>query len=476
MRNKTNSNSTFRALTLLILMVVLSACQPQKSLLESIQRQGELVVATRVGPTTYYQELDQYTGFEYELSKQFADYLGVRLKVVTYKDLGELLSALKNGDVHFAAAGLTITKERAQEFRFTSPYQQVSQKVIYQKGTPKPSNVQELSQGSLVVIANSSHSEHLQRLNDNHNKITWSEKSNSTMLSMLNLVNGGQAAYTIVDSNVFDLHRDIFPELKSAFNIKDWEPLAWAFPPTADTTLYTAAENFFNKINEDGSLEEQKERFYGHRDFDYVGARTFIAHIDSRLSRYEEDFKNVANELDIDWRLLAAVGYQESLWNPNAISPTGVRGLMMLTQRTAKEMGISNRRDPKQSIDGGANYLKKLYNRLPKDISEPHRTWFALAAYNTGYGHVQDARILTKQQGKDHNNWFEVKTHLLLLKKREYYQHARHGYARGAGQSILYVKNIRRYYDSLVWATEKSTDHYVPVPQTSLAMLTPIAQ
>jgi len=148
----------------------------------------------------------------------------------------------------------------------------------------------------------------------------------------------------------------------------------------------------------------------------------------------------------------------------------------MLTQRTAKEMGVRNRRDPIQSINGGANYFKKLYNRLSKDISEPHRTWFALASYNTGYGHVQDARILTKQLGKNPNNWFDVKSHLLLLKKRKYYQHARHGYARGAGQSILYVKNIRRYYDALVWATQKSADHYVPVPQTSLAMLTPIAQ
>ncbi|PCJ45498.1 MAG: membrane-bound lytic murein transglycosylase MltF [Moraxellaceae bacterium] len=467
--------SIIQGLSILVLLLVLTACKPEKTLLETIQHQGELVVATRVGPTTYYQAFDQFTGFEYELAKQFADYLGVRLKIITYKDLGELLQALKNSDVHFAAAGLTITKERAQEFRFTSPYQQVSQQVIYQKNSLKPTNVQDLNDGPLVVMANSNHSEHLQRLKDNHNEINWTEKSNSTMLSMLNIVNDGQAAYTIVDSNIFDLHRSIFPELRSAFNIKDWEPLAWAFPPTPDTSLYATAENFFNKINHDGSLKAKKERFYGHRNFDYVGARTFIAHMDSRLPRYEEDFKSAAMELDIDWRLLAAVGYQESLWNPNAISPTGVRGLMMLTLQTAKEVGVTNRRDPKQSIAGGAFYLKKLLKRLPKNIQEPHRTWFALAAYNTGYGHIQDARILTKNKGEDPDNWFEVKPNLLLLKKRKYYQNTRHGYARGAGQSVLYVKNIRRYYNSLVWATEKTADYYVPVPQTTLAMLTPIA-
>ncbi|OUS25307.1 lytic transglycosylase F [Gammaproteobacteria bacterium 45_16_T64] len=469
-------HSIAQVLIAITLLFSLTACQPERSLLETIQRHGELVVATRVGPTTYYQELDQFTGFEYELSKQFADYLGVRLKIITYKDLGQLLKALEDGEVHLAAAGLTITRERAQEFRFTSPYQQISQKVIYQKGSPRPNDVKDLNDGALVVMANSSHSENLQRLKSNHSPIAWTEKTNSTMLSMLNLVNDGQATYTIVDSNVFDLHRSIFPELKAAFNIKDWEPIAWAFPPTSDTSLYSAAENFFNKINEDGSLEEQKERFYGHRSFDYVGARTFVAHMDSRLPRYEEDFKTIANEIDVDWRLLAALGYQESLWNPNAISPTGVRGLMMLTQRTAKEMGVRNRRDPKQSIIGGAGYFKKLYKRLPDSIAEPHRTWFALASYNTGFGHVQDARILTRQNNADPDNWFEVKPNLLLLKKRKYYKHAKHGYARGAGQSILYVKNIRRYYDSLVWATEKSADHYTPVPQSSLAMLTPLAQ
>ena len=310
-------SSYVQKFALLVFLLGISACQQEVSLLESIKQRGELIVATQVGPTTYYAELDQYTGFEFELSKQFANYLGVQLKIITYKDLGELLNAVKLGQVHFAAAGLTITKERASDFRFTSPYQQVSQKVIYQKGTRKPNTIQDLAGEPLIVMANSSHSEHLRRLKDNHNHIEWKEKHNSSMLSMLNMVNDQQATFTVVDSNTFDLYRPIFPELKAAFNIKDWEPTAWAFPPTPDKSLYAAAERFFTKIKEDGSLEEQKVRFYGHRDFDYVGARTFIRHMDSRLPQYEEDFKTIANAIDVDWRLLAAIGYQESLWNPN---------------------------------------------------------------------------------------------------------------------------------------------------------------
>lgn len=457
----------YGALTVLLLV---PACQPELPLLERIKQSGELVVATQLGPTTYYKELDQETGFEYELAKKFADHLNVTLRLVTFNDLGSLLAAVENGQVHVAAAGLTVTKDRSYRFRFTSPYQQVSQNLVYRSGSPRPDSVAELADSDLVVIANSSHSENLKHLKSEYPSLAWTEKKHTSMLELLNQINQAESGYTIVDSNVFALHRDIFPELRVAFDIKDAEPLAWALNQQEDASLYMAAELFFNQINEDGTLEEMRERFYGHREFDYVGARTFIAHMDYRLPKYEDHFKQAASELGLDWRLLAAIGYQESLWNPNAISPTGVRGLMMLTLRTAREMGVLNRRNPVQSISGGSRYFKKLYERLPDDIVEPHRTWFALAAYNTGYGHVMDARRLTAMDEADNNDWFEVRQRLPLLKQRKYYSKVRHGYARGGAQSVHYVKNIRRYYEALVWATEPEQQEYVPAPQNVVAM------
>lgn len=458
------------AYALLTGLLLAPACQPDPPLLEKIKKTGELIVATQTGPTTYYQQLDQDTGFEFELARKFADHLNLNLKLVEFDDLGSLLEAVERGQVHLAAAGLTVTPERSQRFRFTSPYQQTSQNLVYRSGSGKPESLDDIEAGELVVIANSSHSENLQQLQQAHPDLTWTEKRNTSMLDLLSRVNQEQARYTVVDSNVFDLHRDIFPELRVAFSVKEAEPLAWALNQTADSSLYMAAELFFNQINADGTLEDLRERFYGHREFDYVGARTFIAHMDYRLPKYEEHFKRMAKELGMDWRLLAAIGYQESLWNPNAISPTGVRGLMMLTLRTAREMGVLNRRNPEQSIEGGARYFKKLYERLPESIVEPHRTWFALAAYNTGYGHVMDARRLTAMDGDNKNDWFEVKERLPLLKKREYYSKVRHGYARGGAQSVYYVKNIRRYYDALVWATEREQEQYIPAPQNVVAM------
>jgi len=461
-----------RAILWLCCTLFLSACQDSQplSLLEKIQHSGELVVATQTGPTTFYKSLDQFTGFEYELAQQFADFLGVKLRLVTFSNVGELLSAVESEKVHFAAAGITITPERAQNFRFSTSYQEASQTLVYKKKNGHPKNLDGLKGGKLIVLANSSHAESLARLKENHQNIQWEELEDGTVLDMLNMINDGKAQYTVLDSNLFDIHRDLFPELRSAFNVKDWEPLAWAFPPTQDMSLYLTAEQFFNKVEADGALEEQLERFYGHRSFDYVGARTFIKHRDTRLPSYEKDFKDAAKDLNVDWRLLAAIGYQESLWNPNAISPTGVRGLMMLTHKTAGEMGVKNRRDAQESISGGSHYFKKLYKRLPASIQEPHRTWFALAAYNTGYGHLQDARHLAKLQTLDPDNWFDVKKMLPLLKKPEYYTKTKYGYARGGAQSVVYVENIRRYYDTLVWANERDLiDSGLP-SQHALAM------
>lgn len=457
------------------LLAWIAGCEPELSQLDRVRQSGEIIIATRVSPTTYYTELDQPSGFEYELAQRFADYLGVRLRMIPYSDLPTLLAAVQRGDAQLAAAGLTITDERSHTFLFTAPYQQIHQQVIYKLGNGRPERVDDLVGRTLVTLAKSSHSELLsainqQRLRQELPTLTWEEHSDSSPRDLLTLVENGLADYALVDSNLFSLHRDIFPELRVAFDIAEGEPLAWALARSGDDSLFFAAEYFFKRMQEDGSLEALQERFYGHRQFDYVGARTFMRHMESRLPKYEKWFRESANNHDLDWRLMAAIGYQESLWNPNAISPTGVRGIMMLTRRTAKEVGVSNRNNAEQSIRGGAYYFRKMYDRLPDSIVEPHRSWFALAAYNAGYGHIMDARRLTEQKGADPNDWFAVREHLPLLRQPEYYRHARYGYARGALQALHYVRNVRKYYEAMVWATDSPHIQQPHTPVDSLVM------
>ena len=451
-------------------LILAPACQPAPPLLDQVKQQGELVVATQVGPTTYFHELDQATGFEYELARAFANYLHVKLRIVTYTDLGKLLHDVQTGKVQMAAAGLTVTPERSHLFRFSSPYQQITQELVYKSGSQKPADLDDLNNLRLVVLANSSHAENLKRLQRNHPDLHWREERDATALDLLQQVNQGKADVAVVDSDVFNSYRNLFPELRKAFDISGPEPLAWAFSASQDASLFTMAELFLSQETETGDLEDLQERFFGHREFDYVGARTFLDHLDSRLSQYESYFKEAGREVGMDWRLLAAIGYQESLWNPNAISPTGVRGLMMLTRRTANEMGVSNRRNAEQSILAGARYFRKLYDRLPDDIKEPQRTWFALAAYNVGFGHLMDARRLTLQAGEDPDKWSDVRLRLPQLQQEAFFSRTRHGYARSGAQSVVYVHNIRRYYDDLVWATKRDDRRYVPVPQSLVAL------
>ena len=171
--------------------------------------------------------------------------------------------------------------------------------------------------------------------------------------------------------------------------------------------------------------------------------------IKKRLPKYKETFVKASKETNIPWELLAAVGYQESYWNPNAKSPTGVRGLMMLTRRTAKEMGVKDRTDPTQSIMGGARYLKKLLKRLPDYLDESDRIWFALASYNVGYYHLRDALALAIWQNKNPTKWYDVSQVLPLLSHKKHYKRLPYGHARGL-EPVIYVKRIKDFYDILL--------------------------
>jgi membrane-bound lytic murein transglycosylase F len=259
--------------------------------------------------------------------------------------------------------------------------------------------------------------------------------------------------YTIADSNELGINQRFYPELRVAMDISEPQPLAWAFPIYEDTSLYDEAVDFFEEITESGKLRQLIDRHYGHVErLDYVGTRRYMRHIEERLPEFRPLFQAAAEATDQDWRLLAAMGYQESHWDPGARSPTGVRGIMMLTLNTMRQLGLDNRLDPEQSIMGGARYIRQIKDRLPERINEPDRTWLALAAYNVGMGHLEDARILTARNGGNPDKWVSVKRYLPLLSQKKWYEKTRYGFARGH-EPVQYVENIRSYFDILVWQT-----------------------
>jgi membrane-bound lytic murein transglycosylase F len=418
--------------------------------LEKILLKGELVVLTRNNPTTYYEGPDGPAGLEYDLAKLLADELGVKLRMVVAQNLSQVLAGVENGVAHFAAAGLTITADRKEFFRFGPAYQQISEQLVYNLNNPRPRSLDDLN-GTFEVVAYSSHNETLVRLKKQHPTLNWKENDELESEDLLQLVADEVLDYTVVDSNEFMLNQRFMLNLRVAFDIGEPEQLGWLFPRSEDSSLYDRVTEFFKKIRASGELTRLIERTYGHtKDFDYVGTLIFRRHVAQRLPAYQDFFENAARENTLDWRLLAAMGYQESHWDPKAVSATGVRGIMMLTQRTAADLGVKNRLKPESSIMGGAAYFASILQRIPADIGEPDRTWMALAAYNIGYGHLEDARVITEQRGKDPHRWFDVKQSLPLLAKRKWYKNTKHGYARG-WEPLQYVENIRSYYDILRW-------------------------
>jgi membrane-bound lytic murein transglycosylase F len=264
----------------------------------------------------------------------------------------------------------------------------------------------------------------------------------------------GELDLTISDSTEFNIQRHFHPDLRVALDLQLADPIAWAFPKASGDSLLARADAFLIDAARDGTLDRIHDRYYGHTDrFDYVGTRNFIRHYETRLPKFREMFERAGEDWGIDWRLLAAIGYQESHWRTRAVSPTGVRGIMMLTRATASDLGLDNRVDPENSIFGGAEYYAQLTERIADEVPEPDRTWMALAAYNVGFYHLRDAQQIVRWKGGDPNAWIDVSEALPLLAQRKWYSRLPYGYARG-WEPVLYVNNIRSYYNILKWLTE----------------------
>ncbi len=323
--------------------------------------------------------------------------------------------------------------------------------------------------GKLAVASGSAHVSTLKQLKQSkYPDLSWEASSDMTSKELLEQVADGKLDYTIGDSVTIALLQRIHPQLAVAFDITDEEPVTWYLKRSDDDSLYAALLDFYSQRVEDGTLARLEEKYLGHvGSFDYVDTKTFLSAIDSVLPTFRSLFEKYASE--IDWKLLAAIAYQESHWNPQATSPTGVRGLMMLTRATAEGLGVTDRLDPEQSIQGGALYLQRLMEKVPDTVPEDERIWFALAAYNMGWGHMLDARKLTKSQQGNPDSWVDVKQRLPMLSQKRYYPSLTYGYARGR-EAYNYVENIRRYQVSLVgYLLEKEKKAVEAMKQAELA-------
>lgn len=446
-----------RILLTLLTLILLAGCQrvtvEETKLIPKVIEKTVLNVGTLYGSQVYVTTGQGEAGFDYEMASRFADYLGLTLVMKPYTNIKELYQALDIGEIDLIAAGLADTPTRREKFRLGPPLYKVNQILVYRQGTPQPKDIS-LLDDDITVIADSSFVETLAQLQKMYPELVWDQENDKDSDELLAMIARGDIAYTIADSTTFEINRRYLPELRAGLTLKEKQAIVWLLPAKNSDKLMSKLLSFWHLEKLNGTLAHLDEKYFAHvKRFDYVDTRAFLRAIDNKLPKYKERFQLYAG--DLDWRKLAATAYQESHWNPNARSPTGVRGLMMLTLPTAKQMGIVNRLDAEQSIKGGAKYLSDILKRLPDSIPDSERMWFALASYNIGYGHVEDARKLAESMGLNPSSWRDLKEVLPLLHKRKYYKQTRYGYARG-NEAVHYVDNIRRYYDTLVWVDNQN--------------------
>ncbi|EPB0480023.1 membrane-bound lytic murein transglycosylase MltF [Providencia stuartii] len=419
----------------------------QNNQLNQILSRGELRVSAISSPLIYLDDEANLHDFDYELVQSFADYLGVKL-IITMRPTVELIfDDIEEGNADIGVAGLLYNKDRLQKMKTGPSYLNVTQQLVYRKGSTRPKSFNDIK-GKLVVMAGSAHASTLKSLAGKYPELTWQETTEYTTNQLLEMVAEGLIDYTLEDSISVALQQRIHPEITVGFDLVDDHAITWYMKRLNDDSLNAALLDFFNVSNEIDLLARLDEKYFSHvSSFDYFDTISFINAINKKLPNYQPLFEKYATTLD--WKLLAAIAWQESHWDPLATSPTGVRGLMMLTKPTAETMGVADRLDAEESIKGGAAYLEYLMQRLPVSIADDDRIWFALAAYNMGYGHMQDVRKLTEMQGGDPDRWLDVKSRLPLLTQKKYYSQLNYGYARGH-EAYRYVENIRRYHQSLV--------------------------
>ena len=437
--------------------LMLGTCSRMPDTLEQIAMQGAVKVITRNSPLAYYEGAAGPEGPEYELAREFADRLGVRLELSFASSASAALAAVARNRVHVAAAGLVASDARHDRVHFGPVFQRIDQYIVYRVEDALPKTPSDLVGRRIVVLRNSAHAASLARLAKETPGLTWTTVKDGDALDLLDRVARGEADVTVADSIEFSLGRHFHPDLRPAFKLEESEAVAWALSPHGGDLL-REVERYFADIATNGRLADILERNrLSLVRFDRVDAANFVAGVRERLPLYQAWFREAAAESGIDWRLLAAIGYQESRWDEAAVSPTGVQGLMMLTAETATRVGVHDRADARDSIRGGARYFRLVEQTIPERIPEPDRTWLTLAAYNVGYGHLEDARVLTQRRGQDPDSWPDVRANLPLLAQERYFTTLKRGYARG-WEPVGFVRNVQTYAELLRWMIADEPD------------------
>jgi membrane-bound lytic murein transglycosylase F len=433
-----------------LLACLAAACDDGPKPVAPLEQSGELVVLTVNGPSTYFEDAQGLpSGLEYDLASLFAKELKVKPIFVLTDNPAKIDRLLRRGQAHLAAAALARHFDFPGGLVWGPSYHNAQHQIVCRPLEPKPRKLEDL-QGKRVGVIEESVADYL--LADPPKISIPIERlpPGASTSDLLEQVAKEKLDCALVESTRYTLARRFFPTIEVAFSMGKPVDYAWLVAPGDKKRILDAAGPFFERLRKDGTLKRLIDRYYGYAmRFTAVDSSAFLEHVGALLPTLRQHFLEAELASGVDWRLIASIGYQESHWDAKATSPTGVRGLMMLTEETAERLQIKDRLDARDSILGGARYFALLKEQLPPRIEEPDRTWLALAAYNIGIGHLEDARVLAQRQKLNPDLWSDVRKVLPLLADPDYYITLKNGYARG-GMPVAFVGRVRGFYDILL--------------------------
>jgi membrane-bound lytic murein transglycosylase F len=465
MRDAASVGGARRALRRGIALVVcaitfFASCGPQP--LAPPQARRELVVAVRPGPASWFPGPDGTpTGFDHDLLMRFAREQNLPLRIVTFESAGALLADVAAGKAHIGVGGLfqgappkdegTKTGDTLPKVLWTGGTYAVEPVLIYNRDGFKPASFADLEGATVAYPEGTGLDAQLAAARVAHPEVAWKAVDVPSSDALIAQVADGTIDYAVVPSNDAAVAQNVYLDFAVAFPAGPRRLLAWSVAP-GQKALRDAVDVFLGKLRGDGMLARYAERYFAPvQRVERVDGEVFRERIKTLLPTYRREFELAQAASGVDWRLLAAVAYQESKWDPFAASGTGALGLMQLTEETGRQLRVADRLDARASIGAAGRYLRDLKSKLPARIGEPDRTWLALAAFNLGVAHLEDARILAQKQKLNPDLWSDVRKALPLLAQPEYYADAKYGYARG-GMPVAFVDRVRAYYDILLRA------------------------
>src|SRR5438874_532177 len=431
----------------------LTACGPSPPVPAPQKQVQELVIAMRPGPTTWFVGPQGVgAGLDRDLADLFAKELGLALRVISVENPSQLIAEIASGEAHIGAGCLCRPANGSvagASLLSTRGYYAIEPVLVYNTDGFKPETWNDLTGEIVGIVEGTGLEATLAKVRSDHPDVQWRPLGLSAAEGLIEQVSEGSLGYAVVASNEAAAARNVFLNVDTAFAVGPKQELAWLLPAT-QSALRDKADAFFERIVRDGTLQRLIDRYFGYaRRVERIDASVFQERIRTILPTYAAVFHQAQQQSGIEWRLVAAIAYQESHWNPQAISETNVRGMMMLTEETARRLRVVDRLDARQSIHAGARYLADLKRGLPQRIAEPDRTWIALAAFNIGIGHLEDARVLAARRKLNPDSWSDLKKTLPLLAQPDLADDTKHGVARG-GQAVVFVETVRAYYDVLM--------------------------